>query len=79
MSLRVDADAGTAAGGVSVPWTALVSPEGAPRPAHEAWTLLRKAGLPRLFLVDQDGNVLHEGPVPAAAKEILDAVMKVGG
>lgn len=39
----------------------------------------KRAGLPRLFLIDQDGNALHEGPVPATASEILTAITKAGG
>ena len=30
----------------------------------------KKAGLPRLFLVDQDGNALHEAAVPATAADL---------
>jgi 3-mercaptopyruvate sulfurtransferase SseA len=30
-----------------VPWTALVAADGTPKPAHEIWTALAKAGVPR--------------------------------
>lgn len=39
----------------------------------------KKAGLPRLYLVDQDGRILDEGPAPKDAAEALKRVEKVGG
>ena len=71
MSLRVDADAGTAADAVSVPWTALVAPDGALRPPHEAWTQLRKAGLPRLAQVTVTARQPGEGAVALLVLRML--------
>jgi 3-mercaptopyruvate sulfurtransferase SseA len=67
VTLRADAGAtappGAAPGIVALPWTALVTPEGAPRQAHEAWTLLHKAGLPRLAQVSVAAREPGEGAV----------------
>jgi thiosulfate/3-mercaptopyruvate sulfurtransferase len=71
VSLRVDADTGTAAGAVSLPWTALVAPDGALRPAHEAWTQLRKAGLPRLAQVTVTAREPGEGAVALLVLRML--------
>jgi thiosulfate/3-mercaptopyruvate sulfurtransferase len=71
VSLRVDADTGTAAGAVSLPWTALVAPEGALRPAHEAWTQLRKAGLPRLAQVTVTAREPGEGALALLVLRML--------
>lgn len=45
---------------IHVPWTELVTPEGAPKPAKDIWKVLEKAGVPRyaelVTLADEPGE-----------------------
>ena len=57
-----------------------VNSDGRPPADLAPWiTRAKAAGLPRLFLVDQDGRILDEGPVPGTAKDLLAKIEKVGG